>query len=89
MLKHSISLVNFQNKVSFIVIPPPFFLLGLGFELRALVFAKQELYHMSHTSSPFSSGYFGDGGLTSYLLELASDLNPLDLSLLRSYILQV
>jgi hypothetical protein len=27
-----------------------------GFEI-----AKQVLYHLSHTSSPFCSGYFGDG----------------------------
>jgi hypothetical protein len=30
---------------------------GLGFEFRALGFAK----HLSHTSSPFCCGYFGDG----------------------------
>jgi hypothetical protein len=29
--------------------------------------AKQALYHLSHTSSPFFSGYFGDGGLMNYL----------------------
>jgi hypothetical protein len=32
-----------------------FLFLGLGFAL-----AKQVLYHLSHTSSPFCSGYFGD-----------------------------
>jgi hypothetical protein len=26
--------------------------------------AKQTLYHFSHTSSPFCSGYFGDGGVS-------------------------
>jgi hypothetical protein len=34
-----------------------FFLVGLGFELSAW-WAQ---YHLSHTSSPFCSGYFGDG----------------------------
>jgi hypothetical protein len=38
-----------------------FFLMGLGFELKELHFANQKLYHMSHTSSPFCSSYFGDG----------------------------
>jgi hypothetical protein len=33
-----------------------FFFTLLGFELRAL-------YHLSHTSSPFCSGYLGDGVL--------------------------
>jgi hypothetical protein len=34
---------------------------GLEFELRASSFAKQGFYHLSHTSSSFCSGYFGDG----------------------------
>jgi hypothetical protein len=33
-----------------------FFLVGLG-----LTLAKQVLYCLGHTSSPFCSGYFGDG----------------------------
>jgi hypothetical protein len=37
-----------------------FFFVGLEFELRAL--------YLSHTSIPFCSGYFGDGGLMKYLL---------------------
>jgi hypothetical protein len=40
-----------------------FFLVIRGFELRAYVLARQELYHFSHASSPFCSGYFGDGVL--------------------------
>jgi hypothetical protein len=31
----------------------------MDFELRASHFAKQVLYHLSHTSNPFCSGYFG------------------------------
>jgi hypothetical protein len=31
------------------------------FEIMIFALAKQELYHLSHTSSPFCSGYFGDG----------------------------
>jgi hypothetical protein len=38
-----------------------FLLVRLGFELRALL-ATQMLHHSIHTSSPFCSGYFGDGG---------------------------
>jgi hypothetical protein len=37
-----------------------------GFELRAL--------HLSHASSPFCSGYFGDGGLENCLPRLALNL---------------
>jgi hypothetical protein len=33
-------------------------LVGLRFEFRA---CKAALYHLSHTSSPFCSGCFGDG----------------------------
>jgi hypothetical protein len=28
---------------------------------QGFVLAKQVLYHLSHTSSPFCCGYFGDG----------------------------
>jgi hypothetical protein len=35
------------------------------------------LYHLTHTSSPFCSVYFEDGGLINYLPRLAStDDNP-------------
>jgi hypothetical protein len=34
--------------------------------------AKQALYHVSHISSLFYSGYFRDGGLVNYLSLLAS-----------------
>jgi hypothetical protein len=37
-----------------------FFLVRLGFELRATL-AKKAVYHLSHTSIPFCSGYFEDG----------------------------
>jgi hypothetical protein len=38
---------------------PLFHFLGLGFQIQSLILAKQALYHL--TSSPFCSGYFGDG----------------------------
>jgi hypothetical protein len=38
---------------------PEFLGTGLEFELRTL-HLKLALYHLSHTSSPFCSGYFGD-----------------------------
>jgi hypothetical protein len=44
--------------------------------------AKQVLYCLSHTSKPFCSGYFGDGGLVNYLSGLALNHNAPDLSLL-------
>jgi hypothetical protein len=34
-------------------------LVGLG--AQGFILAKQVLYHLSHTSSPFCSGYFEDG----------------------------
>jgi hypothetical protein len=37
----------------------------LGFELRASTLTEQaRVYNMSHPSSPFCSGYFGDGGVS-------------------------
>jgi hypothetical protein len=42
------------------------FVLFFG-EIR-VVLAKQLLYGLNHTSSPFCSGYFGDGDLTNYCL---------------------
>jgi hypothetical protein len=36
-----------------------FFVVGPGLEFRTLL-AKQVLYCLNHTSSPFHSGYFGD-----------------------------
>jgi hypothetical protein len=38
----------------------PLFLIELGFELRA----SNKLHYLSHNSSPFCSGYFGDGGVS-------------------------
>jgi hypothetical protein len=34
------------------------FLAVAGFELMSLTVAGQVIYHLSHTSSPFFSGYF-------------------------------
>jgi hypothetical protein len=42
--------------------------------------AKQVVYHLSHTSFPFSSGYFEDG-VSNYLPVLALNLDPPALSL--------
>jgi hypothetical protein len=47
---------------------------------------KQALYHLRYTTSPFSSGCFGDGGLLNSLPRLASNLSPLNLSLLMARI---
>jgi hypothetical protein len=45
--------------------------LNWGFAL-----AKQALYHLSHTSSPFCCGYFEDGVSGTILPRLASNSNP-------------
>jgi hypothetical protein len=55
-----------------------FFLVGLGFELVGSVLAKQVLYHLSHTSSPFFLRLYWRSSLTK---GLALNLNHLDLSL--------
>jgi hypothetical protein len=54
----------------------------LGFEL-SFALAKYAVYCLSHTSSPFCSGYSGES-LENYLSRLASYLDPLDLSFLSS-----
>jgi hypothetical protein len=55
---------------------------GLEFELKSFELAKQMLYHFSHTSSTFCSGYFGIIIIIlNYLPSLASNLDPPDLSL--------
>jgi hypothetical protein len=47
--------------------------------------AKQTLYCLNHTSTPFFSGYFGDGVAQTIYPELAKNCNPLDLSLPSSW----
>jgi hypothetical protein len=42
--------------------------------LAQQVLTKQLLYHISHTCSPFFSGYFGDG--EKYLSRLPSNSEP-------------
>jgi hypothetical protein len=51
----------------------------LGFTL-----AKWILHHLSHTANLFCPGYFGDGGLSNYLLRLASNYDPPNLCLPNS-----
>jgi hypothetical protein len=47
-----------------------FFLVELEF-----VLTKQALYHLNHTSSPFCSGYFGDGGESLEMAGLALNID--------------
>jgi hypothetical protein len=58
-----------------------YFFGGIRFELKASTPAKQVFYSLSHTSSPFYCGYFGDGSLSNYLPMLALNHDPPDLSL--------
>jgi hypothetical protein len=46
---------------------------------------KVDTHHLSPASSPFCSGYFGDGGLANYLPGLSSNLSLSDFSLPNSY----
>jgi hypothetical protein len=41
--------------------------------------SRKAVYHLRHTSSPFSSGYFGDGGLMNYLPKVVVNHNPTNL----------
>jgi hypothetical protein len=49
---------------------------GIEFELGAFSCAKQALYPLSHISSSFCSGDFGDGGLMNYLPGLTLNHDP-------------
>jgi hypothetical protein len=70
---------GFSATVTFFLL---FFLFGgTGLWTRGFALAKQVLCCSSHTSSPFCSGYFGDGGLMKCLPRLASNCHPHDLSL--------
>jgi hypothetical protein len=40
------------------------FVVGLGFELSALLVKKQAIYHLCTPGVEFCSGYFGDGGVS-------------------------
>jgi hypothetical protein len=54
-----------------------FFVVGLGFDLRASLFAEQVLYPLNHTSSLLCSGYFWRwGSLMNYLSGLSLNLDP-------------
>jgi hypothetical protein len=59
LLRNGIKGVHHHTQLLFAA----FFLVELGFGLSSFALAKQNRYsyHLSHTSSPFFSGYFGDG----------------------------
>jgi uncharacterized membrane protein YiaA len=58
------------------------FLGGTGVWTQGFMFSKQVLYCLSHISSPFCPGYFGDEGFMNYLPRLAFRWDSLDFSLL-------
>jgi hypothetical protein len=47
-----------------------FLFCGTGVWIQGSLLTKQVLYHLSHFSSPFCSGYFGDGVLPSICLPI-------------------
>jgi hypothetical protein len=53
----------------------------LGNLTFCFVLAKQAFYCLSHTSSPFCSGYFEDGVLSNYLSGLALNQDPPNFSI--------
>jgi hypothetical protein len=53
VLGHSSPSTKFKN-CSSILIPFFFFFGGTGVEIQGFALAKQELYHLSHTSGPFA-----------------------------------
>jgi hypothetical protein len=57
---------------------------GTGVWTQGFTLTKQVLHHLSHTSSPFCSGYFGDGVL-NYLRRLALNHDLPNLSLPSSW----
>jgi hypothetical protein len=56
------------------------FLLRLGFETQGFVIARQALYCLTHSPSPFCSGYFAIRSLPNYLPGLASNCDPPNVS---------
>jgi hypothetical protein len=52
---------------------------GTEISIQGFVLAKQELYHLSHASSLFCSGYSADG-VVNYFPGLAANHNPHNLS---------
>jgi hypothetical protein len=70
----SITSQNFTNMNAIFKIGHAYFFVELGFEFNMLCC-------LIHTSRPFFSGYFGDGGLTKYSPVLASNYDPPFLSL--------
>jgi hypothetical protein len=58
-----------------------YFFGGIWVLTQGFMVAKQALCCLSHTCSPFCSGYFGDGGLMNYLPGLASNHHSPNLSL--------
>jgi hypothetical protein len=58
-----------------------FLVVVLGLELGALGLPIRHSYHLTCTSSPLCSNYFGDGDLMNYLSILTSNFDPPDLSL--------
>jgi hypothetical protein len=57
------------------------FFCGTGFWTQDLTFARQVLYHLTHSASVFMVGYFLRYGLMNYLRRLASKCDPPDLYL--------
>jgi hypothetical protein len=57
-----------------------FFLVGLGFEVRALHLQSKALHHLSHISSPFFALVVLKMGSCELFAELALTHDPLDLS---------
>jgi hypothetical protein len=58
---------------NFLIVPPIFFFFfsfgGNGIWTQGLTLVKQELYHLTDTSSPFCFGYFGDRVLQTICLD--------------------
>jgi hypothetical protein len=57
-----------------------FFFDRTGVWTQGFALTKQGLFHLNHTFSLFCSGYFGDGGYVKYLLGLAANRDPPNLS---------
>jgi hypothetical protein len=57
------------------------FIYGTGVSTQGFTLAKQALYCLSHTSSTFCSGYFGDEVSQTILPRVASNSDPPDLTI--------
>jgi hypothetical protein len=94
LVSHQLFASSLLDKCHTIWAPPPaqpwysFFFGRTRIWIQGFMLAKQVFYHLSHTSSPFCSGYFCRWGLENYLPGLVLNRDFSNLSLPKNLGLQ-